>query len=179
MDNNSNQTNLSLSSNKFSVYNSINLKRRPDGTPYKSRLEMKQSYLNSRLPYPLSVIWNLDYCWNIVKSHVKNCIFFSVPLTLVFSYTLNPKVRTDGMKSRPLVYYVSLYMIVYTMMSGYFMIDSLAFCDYCKPWSAVYDSENKNETYKQILKSRIKNEQSSFDAVIKKTKEKGLKDDEI
>jgi hypothetical protein len=100
-------------------------------------------------------------------------------MTVVFSYAFNPKVRTEGMKSRPFVYYVSLYIMVYSMMSGYFIIDSLVFCDYCKPWSSVYDTENKNEVYKQVLKNRIKNEQSSFDAQVKKTKEKGLKDEEL
>ena len=164
---------------KFSVYNSINLKRRPDGTPYKSRLEMKEAYMNSNIPYPFAAIWKLDYCWNIVKSHIKNCIFFSVPMTIVFSYAFNPIVRTEGMKSRPFAYYMSVYVLVYSLLTGYFIFDSLVLCDYCKPWSSVYDSDNKNERYKQILKSRIKSEQSSIDAQNKKTKEKGLKDDEI
>lgn len=171
MQNNSNQ--------KFSVYNSINLKRRADGTPYKSRLEMKQAYLDSKLPYPFAAIWKLDYCWNIVYSHIKNCVFFSVPMTVVFSYAFNPNIRSNGMKSRPFVYYASVYILVYTMLTGYFIIDSLAFCDYCKPWSAIYSSENKNEIYKQVLKSRIKSEQSSIDAQNRKTSDKGLKDEEI
>ncbi len=164
---------------KLSVYNSINLKRKPDGTLYKSRVQMKEEYDRSMLPYPLKAIWRLDYCWNIVKSHIFNCFFFSIPLTVVFSYTMNPKVRTDGMRSRPFVYYVSVYILVYSMMASYFMVDSLVFCDYCKPWSGVYNSESKSEDYKNVLKNRIKREQSDFDAQMKKTKDKGLKDEEL
>jgi hypothetical protein len=169
----------SISAEKPSIYSSLNMKRRPDGSLYKSRLEMKKAYNDSKLPYPLNAVFKLDYCFNIVKSHFFNSFFFSVPLTLVLSYAINPRVRTEGMKSRPISYYISLYLLVYSSMSLYFAIDSLMFCDYCKPWSSVYDSDNKNETYKQILKNRIKSEQSGLDAKIKKTKDKGLKEDEI
>jgi len=176
---NTNLPDFSLNEKKISVYQNINLKRRADGSLYKSRLEMKASYDNSRLPYPFAAIWNLDYCWNIVKSHFKNCFFFAVPMTLVFSYAFNPKVRTEGMKSRPFVYFISVYILVYSMLGGYFLFDSLAFCDYCKPWSSVYTKDGQSERYKEVLRSRIRREQSSIDAQNKKTRDVGLKDDEI
>lgn len=156
----------------------LNLKRKPDGTKYRSRLDMKEAYKKSKLFYPFSAIWNLDYCWNIVKSYMKNSIFFAVPFTLVASYILNPKVRKDGMK-RPFAYYVSVYMMTYCIISGYFLIDALAFCDYCKPWSYVYNEDNRKERYKEMLKTKIKSEQSSLDIINKKTKNQGLKDEEI
>ena len=119
---------------------------------------MMEEYERSMLPYPFKAIWKLDYCWNIVNSHILNSLFFAVPMTVVFSYAMNPKVRNDGMKSRPFVYYVSVYVLVYSMMVTYFMVDSLVFCDYCKPWSSVYKSNSKTEDYKNILKNRIKKE---------------------
>jgi hypothetical protein len=163
----------------YSIYNSINFKRKPDGTPYRSRIQMKEEYDKSVLPYPLKAIWKLDYCWNIVKSHIFNSIFFSIPFTLVYTYAANPKVRNEGMRSKPFIYYVSAYILVYSLMSTYFVLDSLIFCEYCKPWSSVYSIDNKNETYKEILRSRIKSQQSQFDAQVKKTKDKGLKDEEL
>jgi hypothetical protein len=140
---------------------------------------MKEAYSNSKLFYPFSAIWNLDYCWIIVKSHIKNCLIFAIPLTLVASYALNPKARTQGVQGRPFVFYVSVYILTYSSLTGLFMIDALAFCDYCKPWSNVYDAESSREKYKEMLKSRIKREQSSYDIKIKKTIEQGLKDEEI
>lgn len=170
--------NLNLN-NPLDRLQKINLKRRPDGTVYRTRLEMKESYNKSRLIYPFSAIWNLDYCWILVKSHIKNCSIFAIPFTLVAAYALNPKARTQGVQGRPFVFYVSLYILVYSSLTGLFMIDALVFCDYCKPWSSVYDTESSREKYKEMLKTRIKNEQSSVDIKMKKTKEEGLKDDEI
>lgn len=163
----------------LSLLQSINLKRKPDGTPYKSRLEMKKEYDESVLPYPLKAIWKLDYCWNIIKSHLLNCFFFSLPLTIVYTYSFNPKIRTEGMKSKPFIYYISAYILVYSIISSYFVIDALIFCDYCKPWSPVYLSNNKSESYKEILKSRIKREQGEYSVQLKKTRDRGLKDEEL
>jgi hypothetical protein len=163
----------------FQRFQDLNLKRRSDGSLYRSRKEMKEAYHNSKLFYPLSAIWNLDYCWIIVKSHIKNCFIFAIPLTLVSAYAFNPKVRTQGVQGKPFVFYVSLYILVYTSLTGFFMIDALAFCDYCKPWSNVYDTESGREKYKEMLKNRIKREQSSTDIIMKKTRERGLKDEEI
>ena len=161
------------------IIDQINLKRRPDGSPYKSRIEMKKDYDRSWLPYPLKAIWKLDYCWKIVKSHLYNSLFFTVPLTLVYTYTFNPKIRTEGMKSRPFIYYVSAYILVYSVISSYFILDALIFCDYCKPWSSVYKENSRTEIYKGIIKSRIKKEQGNFDAQIRKTRDRGLKDEEL
>jgi hypothetical protein len=170
-----NQNSLSV----FQRFQAINLKRRSDGSVYRTRQEMKEAYHNSRVFYPFSAIWNLDYCWTIVISHVKNCFIFAIPFTLVAVYALNPKARTQGVQGRPFVFYVSVYILVYTSLTGLFMIDALAFCDYCKPWSNVYDTESGREKYKEMLKNRIKSEQSSIDIKMKKTREKGLKDEEI
>ncbi len=155
-------------------------KRKYDGGIYRTRFEMKQAYQNSYLPYPLAAIWHLDYCNNIIKSYFKNSFLFSIPMTLVASYILNPKARMEGsVKKRPLLYYFSVYMFAYCLMSGYFMIDSILFCDYCKPWSYVYDEGNRGDKYKNILKDKIKTEQSSIDIQNKKTQDKGLKDHEL
>jgi hypothetical protein len=154
-------------------------KRKYDGDVYRTRLEMKEAYNKSWLPYPFGAIWNLDYCWNIIKSYYKNGFLFCIPMTLVASYGLNPKARLDGVGKRPFAYYVSVYFLVYFLMTSYFLIDSLLFCDYCKPWSYVYDETNRTEKYKELLKSKIKSEQSSIDIQNKRAQYKGLKDEEI
>lgn len=162
--------------NKFKDFNS---KRKRDGTLYRSRKDMKKSYDNSYLPYPFAAILKLDYCWKIYSTHLVNSLFFSVPLSLVAGYALNPDVRTKGFKSRPFVYYVSIYMLVYTAMTSYFMLDSLVFCEYCKPWSSIYKEQSHSDHYRDMLKGRIKEEQKSFDVQNKKTRKIGLKDEEI
>ncbi len=164
---------------KFDLFQKINLKRRQDGSAYKSRQEMVQNYRDSRLFYPLSVLWNLEYCNTIIKKHFINSLYFAFPFTLVGAYAFNPKIRTEGMRGRPFVYYVSLYILIYGAMCGYFLLDSLVFCDYCKPWSYVYDTESGREQYLKMLKTKIKQEQGSSDIQYKKTRDKGLKDEEI
>lgn len=154
-------------------------KFRSDGTLIKTRQEMLQDYYNSHLPYPFSVIFNLAYCKNIVKSHFFNSFFFAFPLSFVISYTLNPEIRTKGYMSRPKFYYISIYMITYTLLFGGFTFDALILCDYCKPWSDVYMTDGRSEKYKEVLKNRIKNEQKSEDIKFQKTRDQGLKDNEI
>jgi hypothetical protein len=165
---------------QIDFYKVLNVRRKQDGSVYKTRHDMRKAYEDSNLFYPLSAIWNLDYCWNIVKLHIKNSLYFAVPLTVVASYALNPKARIGSPgKGKPFVYYVSVYILVYSGIAGYFLIDSLANCDYCKPWSSVYSDDNDREKYKEMLKSRIKREQSSYDIQNKKARDKGLKDEEI
>lgn len=167
---------LAIQTKEFSAYNA---KRRSDGQLYRTRTQMKEAYDKSKLFYPFSAIWNLDYCWTVCKSHVKNSLVFSVPISLVLSYALNPEVRTKGLKSRPLAYYISIYTFVYAGMISIFLFDALAFCDYCKPWSRIYSLDDSSEKYKDILKGRIKEEQKSSDIKYLKTRTIGLKDEEI
>jgi hypothetical protein len=173
------ENNNAEKNSKSAALASYRLRRKPDGTPYRSRKDMKENYQNSRLFYPFSAIWNLDYCWNICKSHFKNTFFFTMPLAFVVSYALNPEIRTKGFKSRPFAYYASVYIFIYSCLSSYFIIDALAFCDYCKPWSPLYNLEDRSDKYREMLKSKIKGEQSSIDVKINKTKHQGLKDEEI
>jgi hypothetical protein len=140
---------------------------------------MLKDYYDSKLPYPFSAIFNLTYCKNIMKSNFFNSIFFSLPLSMVISYTLNPEIRTKGYMSRSKYYYVTIYMVTYSILFGGFTIDALFFCDYCKPWSDIYSSEGRSQKYRDILKNRIKNEQKSLDIQFQKTRDIGLKDDEI
>lgn len=154
-------------------------KRRSDGSIIKSRPEMLKAYHDSNLPYPFSAIFNLTYCRNIIKSHFFNSVFFAMPLSMVISYTLNPEIRTKGYMSRSKFYYLSIYFLTYSVLFGGFTIDALVFCDYCKPWSDVYLTDGRSQKYKEILKNRIKNEQKSTDIQIKKTRDFGLKDNEI
>ena len=154
-------------------------KRRGDGSVIKTRHEMLQDYNLSSLPYPFSVIYNLVYCRNLIKSHFFNSIFFAMPLSMVASYTLNPEIRTKGFMSRSKFYYISIYLLTYTILFGGFTLDSLLFCDYCKPWSDVYLAEGRSNKYKEVLKNRIKNEQKSNDIRFQKTRDQGLKDNEI
>lgn len=154
-------------------------KRRSDGSLIKTRQEMLKAYHDSNLPYPFSAIFNLTYCKNIIKSHFFNSIFFAMPLSMVISYTLNPEIRTKGYMSRSKYYYFSIYMLTYAVLFGGFSVDALLFCDYCKPWSDVYLVDGRTQKYKEILKNRIKNEQKSTDVQIQKTRDYGLKDNEI
>ncbi len=154
-------------------------KRRSDGSLIKTRQEMLKAYHDSNLPYPFSAIFNLTYCKNIIKSHFFNSIFFAMPLSMVISYTINPEIRLKGYQSRSKFYYLGLYFVTYAVLFGGFSMDALLFCDYCKPWSDVYLVDGRSEKYKEILKNRIKNEQKSVDIQFQKTRDYGLKDNEI
>lgn len=176
MDDSNSTTLLEKEREKFKTFNT---RRKQDGTLYRTRIEMKKDYDNTWLPYPLSAIIKLDYCRNIITSHVKQTFFFAIPISYVLSYAFNPEIRTKGMRSKPFVYYVSMYILVYSSMISFFMIDALIFCDYCKPWSPVYFERDRKDEYKAMLKSKIKQEQIKSDVQIKKTKDRGLSDYEL
>ena len=163
----------------LSFHNLINKKRKPDGSPYRSREEMKKAYMESKLPYPFSVLWNVEYCSTIVVSHLKNALVFSLPLSFVLAYTLNPHIRSKTVKKMPFSYYFTMYLMVYSGLITIFLFDAFFMCDYCKPWSDVYSLNNRTDNYKEMLKSRIKREQRSSDVQFKKTRSQGLKDEEI
>lgn len=160
-------------------FKSFNAKRRSNGELYRSRSDMIDSYKKSASIYPFSVIFNLDYCFNIIKSHIKNSLIFALPLSGIVSYALNPEIRIKGLKARSLSYYLTIYGFVYISLISYFTIDALLFCDYCKPWSSIYTNLDDLEAYKDQLKNRIKREQQSSDIKYKKTITEGLKDEEL
>jgi hypothetical protein len=159
-------------------YMRINTRRKKDGSLYRSRRDMKENYEKSVLPYPLAVV-KLDYCWNIIKAHIANTFFFAMPLSFVASYALNADIRIKGFKCKPYGYYAKIYLTVYLGMLGIFLLDSLLFCEYCRPWSKVYSETSSSDYYKDILKSRIKSEQRSTDVNYKRTRMSGLKDEEL
>jgi len=72
-----------MNSEKFAQ---LTLRRRADGTLYKTRLQMIEEYNNSILPYPLKAMFRLDYCKNIIKSHITQSFIFSIPLSFVLAY---------------------------------------------------------------------------------------------
>jgi hypothetical protein len=160
-------------------YLKVNTRRRPDGSLYVSRKDMRDKYNNSILPYPFAAIFKLDYCWNVIKAHLANGLFFSIPLTFVMTYAINPDIRTKGFTSKSRGYYFKFYTLVYLGMITCFTIDSLIFCEYCKPWSALYTESTNSDNYKEMLKSRIKSEQKSNDVKYKRTRMSGLKDEEL
>jgi len=154
-------------------------KRRSDGSIIQTRQDMLKAYHDSYLPYPFSAIFQLTYCKNLIKSHFFNSMFFAMPISMVISYTLNPEIRTKGYLSRSKIYYFTIYLVTYSAMFGGFTLDALLFCNYCKPWSDVYMVDGRSQKYKELLKNRIKNEQKSTDIQIQKTRDHGLKDNEI
>jgi hypothetical protein len=160
-------------------YLKVNTRRRQDGSLYVSRREMREKYEKSFLPYPFAAIFKLDYCWNIIKAHLANGLFFSIPLTFVMTYAFNPDIRTKGFNSRPRSYYLKFYSLVYLGMISIFTLDSLMFCEYCKPWSSLYSETTNSDHYKDMLKNRIKTEQKSTDVNFKRTRMSGLKDEEL
>jgi hypothetical protein len=157
----------------------LSKKRKSDGSLMLSRIEMINNYNNSYLPYPLSAFFNLTYCKNIMKSHIYNCLFFAFPLSSVAAYTFNSEIRKKGFMSKTKLYYLSIYIVTYSCLLGFFTADALLFCDYCKPWSCVYLNDSRTQKYKEVLKGRIKGEQKSTDIKIQKTRDQGLKDNEI
>jgi hypothetical protein len=159
-------------------YMRVNTRRKNDGSLYRSRKDMKDNYDNTVLPYPLAVV-KLDYCKNIIKAHVGNAFFFAMPMSFVFSYAFNPDIRTKGFKSRDYKFYTKFYLGVYSAMLAIFILDSLIFCDYCKPWSKLYSETSNSDYYKDMLKTRIKSEQRSNEVNYKRTRMSGLKDEEI
>ncbi len=156
-------------------------KRKPDGKPYRNRREMVEDYKNSKLPYPLSVIRNIDYCRNIIYSHIKNSAFFALPFSFVLAYALNPNSRKEGLNFKKNKYLiVNLYILGYLFLITVFSLDALITCEYCKPWSDFYKINNSTDAYVKNMKDRFnKLEKSKKDIIISKAKSKGLSDEDL
>lgn len=158
---------------------SLLVRRRKDGSKYKSRREMINNYKLSHAPYPLSVFLHLDYCTNIIKSHLTHGFIFSLPLSLIVSYALNPEVREKGFMSKNKYYYIVNFGMCYFLFIIAFTIDSMVFSDYCKPWSNVYSLGDDYDEYFVFMKNRIKKEQEKMDIQLKKTRLEGLRDEDL
>ena len=156
----------------------LRIRRRPDGSLYKTRKEMIEQYKNSFLPWPFSV-YKLDFCSNLLKSHLKYGAIFSFPFSLLVSYILNPNARDGGFSSKPKVYYLANYFAVYFAFVFIFSLDSIIFSDYCKAWSKVYSQTKDDDEYIKFIKNRIKTQQLSGDIQDIKSINNGLKDNEI
>lgn len=163
------------------LHNTLLKKRKADGTPYRNRKDMINDYKNSKLPYPFSVIRNIDYCRTILYSHMKNSLFFALPFSFVMTYALNPKSRTEGLnfkKNKILI--VNIYILSYFGIMAIFALDAFTTCDYCKPWSEFYKLNNSNDDYVKSIKDRFnKLEKSKKDIIISKAKIKGLSDEDL
>lgn len=169
-----------MSLNRLEKLDKLNLKRKPDGSLYRSRLDMINDYKNSKLIYPLSAIVNIDYCRKILTAHLKNCFFFAFPLSLVLCYSFNPKVRYEGMQfKKHYKFYVFIYFGLYSSMFLLFCLDTFINCDYCKPWSEVYLLKSDNDDYLKFIKTRVKEESENLDIFKSKIRNKGLSDNDI
>ena len=155
------------------------VRRKKDGTIYRNRKEMKEKYDKSYLPYPFAALFNLDYCNNVFVNYIKNSFFFAGPLTLISAYAINKEIKLKGFRAKRLSYYFSHYILVNLILMSVFTLDCLIFCDYCKPWSDIYNIENDSQYFKKTLLPKLKNEKTSFDVQVERTKAEGLKDEEL
>ena len=165
-------------SEKMDQFLDLTTRRRKNGTIYRNRQEMKENYNNSYLPYPLAPLFKLDYCKNVFYHHLKNAYIFSIPITLLSAFTFNKEIKKKGLRAKPFSYYVSLYILVNLIYVAGTTLDCLLFCDYCKPWSDVYNVDNDSEYFKKIV-GKINNEKTTINFNLRKTQNVGLKDEEL
>lgn len=152
-------------------------KRRRDGTLFRTKEEMIESYKKSYLPYPLSAFYHLDYCKKILKVNLYNSIFFAMPFSLVLMYAFIPHIKIEGFKLKHKRIYFNWYLAVYLLLMSLLAFDMTISADYCNPKSFVYQ-QNSNDDYRGYLKKRIQSVQTE-DFKITKTKSGGLSDDEL
>lgn len=152
-------------------------RRRKDGTFYRSREEMINSYKNSYLPYPLSAFYHLDYCNQIFKINLKNSLFFCFPVSMVVMYAFIPHVKTEGFKYKHKRIYFNWILAVYLAIISILTLDMTFSVEYCNPKSFVYQ-HNSTDEYRGYLKEKIQSHKT-LDFSITKTKIRGLQDDEL
>ena len=155
------------------------VRRKKDGSLYRGRHQIIEEYNKSKIPYPLAALIKLDYCRNTFISNMKNCIFFSGPLSLVTLYALNADVRKSGYRAKGFLYNFSHFILITLIMMGAMTLDCLILNDYCNPNSDIYKMENDSEYFKKALLPKLIREKNKLDVKIGRTKEIGLKDEEL
>jgi hypothetical protein len=104
-----------------------------------------KDYDSSILPDPIKSIVKLDYCWRLQYTMFKHSFYLSMPLTMVYfiwtdyNRVWNYKIRTFPYKAALKNYFVCI-LIVNSINTVW----SLAFEDYCKRNSPVYQGYGNN-----------------------------------
>ncbi len=155
------------------------VRRKKDGSLYRSRQEIIEEYNKSNISYPFAALIKLDHCRNTFKSHMQNSIFFSGPLSLVTLYALNKDVMKIGYKAKRFSYVFSHFILVTLITMGVMTLDCLLFNDYCNPKSDIYSIESDSEYFKKALLPKLVEQKNKSDVKIGRTKEIGLKDEEL
>jgi hypothetical protein len=168
-----------LKAKQVEQFESVMTRRTKNGKIYQNRQEIIEKYRNSFLPYPIAPLLIMDYCRDIFMKNIQNCFFFAGPLSLLSAYARNKEVRLKGFRAMSFSYLVSHYIFINIICMGLVTIDCLLFCDYCKPWSAIYNVDNDSEYFRQELIPKIQKEKASFDVQMIRTRNQGLKDEEL
>lgn len=184
MSENNNQHEFGKLMEKFKEHDMENLektliRRNKDGSIYRNRHEILEQYKKSYLPYPIAPLLKLDYCRKMFFSHLQNSFYFAGPLSLISLYVLHNDIRKIGYRTKSFSYILSHYLLVSFIIMGILTLDCLAFSDYCKPWSQIYNLENDSEYFKKELMTKFKKEIEKPDVKLERTKDIGLKDDEL
>ena len=120
----------------------------------RSKDEIVKDYDETNIPYPIRNLVKLDYCWKLNATLWRHSIYLSFPLTgIYFIYTRMPDCWNYTRKTFPLralaINYVAIMCTINLLNTTY----SLAFEDYCKRNSAIYDTKLRNA---RVLRGLIK-----------------------
>ena len=116
-----------------------------DGAILRSKAEIAKDYDSSVLPYPLKNLWKLDYCWKLNYQMWKHSIYVALPTTgIYFIYSRMPECWEYTRKTMPYKAFAINFVCVTLIINAYNTVWSLAFEDYCKRGSTIYDTKKRN-----------------------------------
>ena len=130
------------------------LRPKRDGTYIRSKEEIARDYDESSLPWPIAPIVKLDYCWRVTYVMWKHSFILAAPLTMChFIWTRTPHVWNYSFKTLPKLLLTLNYLVAVALINTVNVTYSLAFEDYCKRHSEIYNAKVRNS---KALRSLIK-----------------------
>ena len=116
-----------------------------DGGILRCKEEICKDYDSSNMPYPFKNIIKLDYCWRLNYTLWKQSIYVTAPASIMwFMYRDLDKFWSYSLKTFPFRRLAYTFVGVTIGMNIFNTVYSLAFEDYCKRNSKIYDTRKRN-----------------------------------
>ena len=129
------------------------------------------------LPYPVKNLVKLDYCWRLNYTLWRESIYIAFPnATIYFIWANMPQVWSFTRKTFPYRSYGKVIIAATLLVNLANTAYSLAFEDYCKRSSSIYDTKKRNA---QVLRQLIKETNDAEKSTVQGKANTSLSDEEI
>ena len=139
-------------------------KIKKDGTILRSKEEICRAYDYSYLPYPLSALFELDYCARLQWKMFQHSMYLALPFTITAFFWQNPNAFQTKLRHWPFRRIIFLYSVSIVGINAFNTITSLMFEPYCDRYSIVYEEARTSKALRQLLEIENEKHKDSFES---------------